>query len=70
LVGSVASEFTMPPRKTRDECLRKISEMIGEAVVEDDNARREGLLTLADMWIEVADRRKDEEAPPPKGSCS
>lgn len=44
--------------------------MIGEAVVEDDNARREGLLTLADMWIEVADRRKDEETPPPRGSCS
>ncbi len=60
----------MPPRKTREECLQKISEMIGEAVVEDDGARREGLLTLADMWIEVADRRKDDEAAGPKGCCS
>ncbi|WP_263972974.1 hypothetical protein [Brevundimonas goettingensis] len=40
--------------------------MIGEAVVEDDGARREGLLTLADLWIEVADRRKEDETPPPE----
>jgi len=59
----------IPPRKTREECLRKISEMIGEAVVEDADARREGLLTLADHWIDLADRRKADETPPPRGRC-
>lgn len=48
----------MPPRRTLTECRDKISEMIGEAVIEDDAARREGLLTLADLWVEVAERRK------------
>jgi hypothetical protein len=57
--------MAMPPRRTRQECLKKISEMIGEAIVEDAGARRQGLLTLADMWIEVADRRKDDEAGQP-----
>jgi hypothetical protein len=60
----------MPPRKTREECLRKISEMIGEAVVEDNDARREGLLNLADLWIDLADHRKAEEAAAPKGRCN
>ena len=54
----------MPPRKTFSECREKISEMIGEAVVEDDAARRTGLLTLADLWVEVAARRKDDETLP------
>jgi hypothetical protein len=59
----------MSPRKTLEECKEKISEMIGEAVVEDDDARREGLLTLADLWIDVADRKKAADAPPPRGRC-
>jgi CBS domain containing-hemolysin-like protein len=59
----------VPPRKTLEECREKISEMIGEAVVEDDDARREGLLTLADLWGEVADRHKDENTPARRGRC-
>ena len=43
--------------------------MIGEAVVEDDDARREGLLTLADLWVEVAERRREDEMPSPSGHC-
>lgn len=53
----------MPPRRTLTECREKISEMIGEAVVEDDAARREGLLTLADLWVEVAERRRTDGPP-------
>ena len=44
--------------------------MIGEAVVEDDAARRAGLLTLADLWVEVAERRKADDEPPPSGRCN
>ncbi|HEX8470023.1 MAG TPA: hypothetical protein VF633_02825 [Brevundimonas sp.] len=59
----------MPPRRTLSQCREKISEMIGEAVVEDDDARREGLLTLADLWVEVAERRREDEMPSPSGHC-
>ena len=59
----------MPPRKTLSQCREKISEMIGEAVVEDDDARRTGLLTLADLWVEVAERRREEEIPARRGRC-
>jgi hypothetical protein len=61
--------MAMPPPRTREECLKKISEMIGEAIIEDEDARREGLLTLADHWIDLADRRKAEETPPPDRNC-
>jgi hypothetical protein len=59
----------MHPRKTLSQCREKISEMIGEAVVEDDDARRTGLLTLADLWVEVAERRREEEIPARRGRC-
>jgi hypothetical protein len=58
-----------PPQNPRRVSERKISEMIGEAIIEDEDARREGLLTLADHWIDLADRRKAEETPPPDRNC-
>jgi hypothetical protein len=47
----------MPP-KTALECRETISDLIAEAVPETNDARREGLLTLADHWIESLEHRK------------
>ena len=69
LIRARLPRLPMPPRKTLSECREKISEMIGEAVVEDDDARRTGLLTLADLWVEVAERRREEEIPARRGRC-
>ncbi|MBC7667522.1 MAG: hypothetical protein H7236_03465 [Gemmatimonadaceae bacterium] len=57
--------ITMFARRTLKECREKISEIIGEAVVENDDARRHGLLTLADLWVELTERREAEYASHP-----
>ncbi|MBJ7485004.1 hypothetical protein [Brevundimonas sp.] len=55
--------------KTVKECRAAISDLISEAVPEDDAGRREGLLTLADGWIELIERRGAADAPPPRSSA-
>ena len=52
--------------KTVKECRAAISDLIAEAVPEDDAARREGLLTLADGWIGLIDRREAIDEPGPQ----
>lgn len=48
----------MPPLKPPSEVRAELSELIAEAVVETDDARRQGLLTLADHWSDILRRRK------------
>ena len=48
----------MSPLHSAEECCQKVSELIAEAVCERDDARREGLLGLADQWVEAARRRR------------
>lgn len=48
----------MPPLKPPSEVRAELSELIAEAVVETDEARRQGLLTLADHWSDILRRRK------------
>ena len=52
----------MPPLHTAQQCREKVSDLIAEAVSEPDNARREGLLGLADQWLEAARRRRNGPA--------
>ena len=52
---------------TADECRQKVRDLIAEAVHEPDAARREGLLGLADQWIEAGHRRP---GPPPLSGAS
>ena len=52
---------------TADECRQKVRDLIAEAVHEPDAARREGLLGLADQWIEAGRRRP---GPPPLSGAS
>jgi hypothetical protein len=51
----------MPPLKPPSEVRAELSELIAEAVVEPDDARRHGLLTLADHWSDILRRRKAAE---------
>lgn len=48
----------MTPLHTAEQCRKKVSELIAEAVAESDSARREGLLGMADQWTDVARRRR------------
>ncbi|QBX38387.1 hypothetical protein E4M02_08430 [Brevundimonas sp. S30B] len=44
----------MPPKpKTVNEISERISELIAEAIAETDDARRRGLLELADLWADI-----------------
>ena len=52
----------MPPLHTAEQCREKVSDLIAEAVREPDDARREGLLGLADQWMEAARRRRTSQA--------
>lgn len=47
----------MPPLHSAEECRQKVRDLIAEAVREPDDARREGLLGLADQWMDAARRR-------------
>lgn len=49
----------MSPLHTAEQCREKVSDLIAEAVREPDDARREGLLGLADQWMEAARRRRE-----------
>ena len=49
--------------KTVKECREAISDLITEAVPENDAGRREGLLTLADGWIDIVERREAVDQP-------
>jgi hypothetical protein len=49
----------MTPPHTAEQCRQKVRDLIAEAVPEMDDARREGLLEMADQWTEVARRRTD-----------
>ena len=61
----------MIPRPYPAGCPPKVKELIAEAVSERDLARREGLLMLADQWIDIARRREDERVTAlPKRSAS
>ena len=46
--------------KTIDEIRQELSELILEAVPEEDPGRRAGLLTLADHWADILRRRRAE----------
>lgn len=52
----------MSPLHTAEQCREKVSDLIAEAVREPNDARREGLLGLADQWMEAARRRPDGPA--------
>lgn len=52
----------MSPLHTAEQCRQKMSELIAEAVREPDDARREGLLGMADQWMAAARRRRDGAA--------
>lgn len=52
----------MSPLHTAEECRQKVRDLIAEAVREPDDARREGLLGMADQWVEVARRRRENFA--------
>lgn len=47
-------------RKTIEEIRRELSELILEAVPEEDPVRRTALLTLADNWASILRRRRAE----------
>ena len=53
----------MSPLHTAEQCLEKVRDLIAEAVREPDNARREGLLGLADQWMAAARRRGSGPGP-------
>ncbi|RZJ41273.1 MAG: hypothetical protein EON86_10765 [Brevundimonas sp.] len=48
----------MSPLKSQTQVRAELSELIAEAVVETDDARRQGLLVLADHWSDILRRRK------------
>ncbi len=48
------SHTAAPPRpKTVSEISERISELIAEAIAEGDDARRRGLLAMADLWADM-----------------
>ena len=49
--------------KTVKECRAVLSDLITEAVPENDAGRRGGLLTLADGWIDLIERREAVDEP-------
>lgn len=44
--------------KSDDDIRRELSGLIEDAVPEDDPARRQALLTLADHWSDILRRRR------------
>lgn len=51
----------MTPLKSPTQVRAELSALIAEAVVEADDARRQGLLVLADHWSDILRRRRDVE---------
>lgn len=51
----------MTPLKSPTQVRAELSALIAEAVVETDDARRQGLLVLADHWSDILRRRRDVE---------
>lgn len=63
------SQTAPPPRpKTVSEVSERISELIAEAIGERDDARRRGLLALADLWADI--RRNRVAAGPAMGQSA
>jgi hypothetical protein len=59
----------MHPR-THRQCLDKAKELIGLAVPEADDERREGLLQMADEWVAMGERSRrafERPLPPARG---
>lgn len=53
VVQSMSHPAAPPKPKTVNEISERISELIAEAIGETDNARRRGLLALADLWADI-----------------
>ena len=51
----------MSPLKSPTQVRTELSALIAEAVLETDDARRHGLLVLADHWSDILRRRKAVE---------
>ncbi|HZW15639.1 MAG TPA: hypothetical protein VFF66_05235 [Brevundimonas sp.] len=47
--------------KSVDDIRRELSGLIRDAVPEDDPARRQALLVLADHWSDIMRRRQDND---------
>ena len=47
--------------KSADDIRRELSGLIRDAVPEDDPARRQALLVLADHWSDILRRRRAED---------
>ena len=48
----------MTPLHSAEQCRQKVRELIAEAVREPNDTRREGLLGMADQWMEAERRRR------------
>ena len=57
----VGPSSCMTPLKSPTQVRAELSALIAEAVVETDDARRQGLLVLADHWSDILRRRRDVE---------
>lgn len=53
VVPSMSHPAAPPKLKTVNEITERISELIAEAIAETDDARRRGLLALADLWADI-----------------
>ena len=58
----------MYPRTPR-QCLDKAKDLIGLALPETDDARREGLLRMADEWVAMAHRHARDLPANRLGAC-
>lgn len=65
VVGTMSHTAAPPRPKTVSDISERISELISEAIAEGDNARRRGLLALADIWADI--RRSRVAADPATG---
>ena len=54
----VGPSSCMSPLKSPTQVRTELSALIAEAVLETDDARRHGLLVLADHWSDILRRRK------------
>lgn len=50
----------MTPLHSAEQCRQKVRELIAEAVREPNDTRREGLLGMADQWMEAERRRRGD----------
>ena len=57
----VGPSSCMSPLKSPTQVRTELSALIAEAVVEPDDARRHGLLVLADHWSDILRRRKNAD---------